>query len=235
MARKALTREPQYQALLDHRSSKGVATLGVMNNQVWHDDPRRLVFTLARYKFVSKLVSGKQRALEVGCGDAFASRIVKQEVRELTVIDFDPLFVDDIRSRADPDWPMTSAVHDMLAAPFPGTFDAIYSLDVLEHIARENEERFLANTVHSLSPHGVLIVGMPSLESQAHASPQSKEGHVNCKSGKDFKALMERFFHNVFLFSMNDEVVHTGFYPMAHYLLAVCTTPRDTAPRAPAR
>jgi hypothetical protein len=26
----------------------------------------------------------------------------------------------------------------------------------------------------------------------------------------------------VFLFSMNDEVVHTGFYPMAHYLFAVC-------------
>ena len=86
----------------------------------------------------------------------------------------------------------------------------------------------------SLLPHGVLIVGMPSLESQAHASPQSREGHVNCKSGRDFKALMERFFHNVFLFSMNDEVVHTGFYPMAHYLLAVCTTPRHTA-RAPAR
>jgi hypothetical protein len=21
---------------------------------------------------------------------------------------------------------------------------------------------------------------------------------------------------------MNDEVVHTGFYPMAHYLIAVC-------------
>lgn len=235
VARKALTREPQYQALLDHKSRKGLATLGVMNNQVWHDDPRRLVFTLARYKFVSKLVSGKASALEVGCGDAFASRIVKQEVRELTVIDFDPLFVEDIRARADPAWPMASAVHDMLAGPYPGTFDAIYSLDVLEHIPRKSEQVFLTNVLHSLSPQGVLIVGMPSLESQAYASPQSKEGHVNCKSGKEFKSLMERFFHNVFLFSMNDEVVHTGFYPMAHYLLAVCTTPTEMARRAPAR
>jgi 2-polyprenyl-3-methyl-5-hydroxy-6-metoxy-1,4-benzoquinol methylase len=235
VARKALTREPQYQALLDHRSSKGVATLGVMNNQVWHDDPRRLVFTLARYKFVSKLLSGKATALEVGCGDAFASRIVKQEVRELTVIDFDPLFVEDIRSRADPAWPMASAVHDMLAGPYPGTFEAIYSLDVLEHIPRKSEDLFIANVLASLSLHGVLIVGMPSLESQTHASPQSKEGHVNCKSGKEFKTLMERFFYNVFLFSMNDEVVHTGFYPMAHYLLAVCTGPRETTRRAPAR
>lgn len=67
-----------------------------------------------------------------------------------------------------------------------------------------------------------MIIGMPSHESQAYASPQSKAGHVNCKSGKDLKALMRHYFNQVFLFSMNDEVVHTGFYPMAHYLIAVC-------------
>jgi hypothetical protein len=67
-----------------------------------------------------------------------------------------------------------------------------------------------------------MVLGMPSLESQAYASPQSKAGHVNCKSGKDFKGLMQRYFDQVFLFSMNDEVVHTGFYPMAHYLIALC-------------
>ena len=58
------------------------------------------------------------------------------------------------------------------------------------------------------------------------ASPPSKAGHVNCKDGLGFRALMQRFFHNVFLFSMNDEVVHTGFYPMAHYLFALCCGPR---------
>lgn len=224
------TKEPQYEPLLGLRKSQGLASLGLMNNQVWHDDPRRLVFTLSRYKFVAKLVSGKDSALEVGCGDAFASRIVRQEVRSLTVIDFDPIFIADIQERADPNWPMHSAVHDMLAGPYPGSFDAIYSLDVLEHIDQDKETRFIDNVLASLSPHGILIVGMPSLESQSYASPQSKEGHVNCKSGKEFKRLFDRYFHNVLLFSMNDEVVHTGFAPMAHYLLAVCTTPRDAGP-----
>jgi hypothetical protein len=28
------------------------------------------------------------------------------------------------------------------------------------------------------------------------------------------------------MFSMNDEVVHTGFSPMAHYLFALCGQPR---------
>jgi len=220
------TKEPQYQPMLDIKARKGLARLGLMNNQVWHDDPRRLVFTLARYKFVSKMLSGKARVLEVGCGDAFASRIVKQEVKELSVIDFDSLFVADIRDREDPDWPIHSAVHDMLSGPYTGTFDAIYSMDVLEHIQPAQEDLFLRNVLASLDDDGILIVGMPSLESQAYASPQSKEGHVNCKSGKDFRTAMERYFKNVFMFSMNDEVVHTGFFPMAHYLVAICTNLR---------
>jgi 2-polyprenyl-3-methyl-5-hydroxy-6-metoxy-1,4-benzoquinol methylase len=224
----ASTKEPQYEALVNLKKGKGLTTLGMMNNQVWHDDPRRLVFTLSRYKFVAKLLAGKQRALEVGCGDAFASRIVKQEVQSLTVLDFDPIFVADIQDRADANWPMKADVHDMLTGPYPGTFDAIYSLDVLEHIEQANEVQFVENIIRSLSAQGVLIVGMPSLESQAYASVQSKQGHVNCKSGKDLQTLFERYFHNVFLFSMNDEVVHTGFTPMAHYVIAVCTTPKST-------
>jgi 2-polyprenyl-3-methyl-5-hydroxy-6-metoxy-1,4-benzoquinol methylase len=223
MTQKISTKEPQYQELFDQKDQRGLAVLGVMNSQVWHDDPRRLVFTLSRYKFVAKLFSGKNKVLEVGCGDAFASRIVQQEVGDLTAIDFDPLFIEDIKSRVDKDWPMQFAVHDMLAGPYIGKFDAVYSLDVLEHIDGEKEDLFLKNVLHSLNPEGVAIFGMPSLESQSYASPQSKEGHVNCKTGNDFRVLMQKYFHNVFIFSMNDEVVHTGYLPMAHYLLTVCT------------
>jgi len=93
---------------------------------------------------------------------------------------------------------------------------------VIEHINKADEERFVANITASLESPGVLIIGMPSLQSQAHASPASQAGHVNCKDAKDLKALLLRFFQNVFIFSMNDEVVHTGFYPMAHYLFALC-------------
>ena len=73
-----------------------------------------------------------------------------------------------------------------------------------------------------MNNNGILIIGMPSLESQKYASPQSKAGHVNCKSGNEFRETMENYFSNCFLFSMNDEVVHTGYNKMAHYLIAVC-------------
>jgi 2-polyprenyl-3-methyl-5-hydroxy-6-metoxy-1,4-benzoquinol methylase len=103
----------------------------------------------------------------------------------------------------------------------PGKYDAVYALDVLEHIEPTREHEFLRNMVTALTDHGVAIIGMPSLESQGHASPQSKAGHVNCKSGEQLKRTLERHFHNIFIFSMNDEVIHTGFFPMAQYLLAV--------------
>lgn len=224
------TVEPQYQALLDLNASRGLARLGLMSNQVWHDDPRRLAFTLARYKFVSKMLDGRAKVLELGCGDAFATRIVQQSVGQLSAIDIDPLFIADAKARVDPAWPMELAVHDILQGPYPGDgaagFDAVYSLDVLEHVLPKDEDLFMRHACASLVKGGCAIIGMPSLESQAYASTQSKAGHVNCKTGSDLKAFSERWFEQVFLFSMNDEVVHTGYTPMAHYLLVLCVGPR---------
>ena len=216
------TKEKQYQVMVDYQESRGLETLGLMTSQAWYDDPKRLAFTLARYKFTAKMLSGSSNVLEVGCADAFATRIVAQEVIKLTVTDFDELFINDLRARPNPKWKFESAVHDMLEKPFPGQFDGMYALDVLEHILPNNEDIFLKNMVASLTEHGVMVIGMPSLESQGYASKLSKEGHVNCKSMPKLKECMKNYFHNVFMFSMNDEVVHTGFHQMAHYLFAVC-------------
>jgi len=216
------TYEPQYQICLTLKDRFGLTPLGLMNNQVWYDDPRRLLFTLSRYKFISKMLSGRNHVLEVGCGDAFGTRIVLQEVKEITAVDIDPVFIKDIKERMVERWKFNCQVHDILEKPVAGIFDGAYSLDVLEHIPQKDEERYITNIARSLAEHGVLIIGTPSLQSQAYASPPSKEGHINCKDHQALKTLLLKFFHNVFIFSMNDEVVHTGFYPMAHYLLALC-------------
>ncbi len=215
---KLRTREPQYNNCIEIDREVGRTRLGLMTNQVWHDDPRRLAFVLARYKFVAKMLSGRERVLEVGSADAFGTRIVQQEVEYVEVTDFDPVFIADINARPSARWPLTAVLHDMLEAPYPGHFDAAYAVDVLEHIPREQEDTFIRHMIAPLASHGVCILGSPSIQSQAYASPPSKAGHVNCKSAPEFKTVMQKFFHNVFVFSMNDEVVHTGFHAMAHYL-----------------
>lgn len=214
-------RDPVNQELFDLAGREGTARLGVMNNHVWQNDPKRLAFTLARYKFVAKMLSERADVVEYGCGDAFGSRLVRQEVERLTVTDFDPEFIADIKARMAPPWTFEAMVHDIVEKPLVGSFDAAYALDMLEHIPATEEDRVLDHIKASLSEHGIVIIGMPSLESQAHASPQSRAGHVNCKTGRELRATMSRHFHTVLMFSMNDEVVHTGFFPMAHYLLAI--------------
>jgi SAM-dependent methyltransferase len=221
------TREPQYQAHVALRDEQGLSRLGLRANAAWHADPKRLGIVLARYKFVAKMLSGKTRVLEVGCGDAWASRVVRQEVESLVGVDFDPVFVEDARAGMEPPWEFEVRVHDVLERPVDGPFDAAYALDVIEHIPAHDEDRFVANIAAALAPPGVAIFGLPSLESQPYASPLSKEGHVNCKSAPDLKRLMLRHFHETFIFSMNDEVVHTGFYALAHYLFALCVGKRQ--------
>ena len=216
------TKENQYHICLDLKNKEGFARFGLMSNQVWHDDPKRLVFLLSRYKFVAKMLSGKKNVLEIGCADGFGSRIVVQEVGKLTVIDFDPLFIQDARENMDPHWRYECILNDPTKERISGTYDAAYSLDVIEHIPKDQEQVFLKNIVDCLTDNGVFIIGTPSLQSQKYASPPSLEGHVNCKDHTMLKERLSQYFHNVFLFSMNDEVVHTGFYPMAHYYLALC-------------
>lgn len=219
---KATTKEKQYQPQLNLRKKKGLAKLGLATNLIWNEDPKRLGFILARYKFVAKMLSGKKRVLEIGCGDAFPARIVQQEVSSLCAIDFDPIFVRNIKEHMDDNWKFECKVHDMLSGPMRERFDAAYCIDVIEHIEKNKEKKFLSNIAGSLKEDGVLIIGTPSIQSQAYACEASKEGHVNCKCHNELKRLLLEYFNNVFLFSMNDEVVHTGFYPMAHYLIVLC-------------
>lgn len=216
------TKEPQYYRLLELQKKQGIAEFGLMSNFVWEDDPKRLLFVLSRYKFVAKMLSGSRHVLEVGCADAFFTRIVRQEVQALTATDFDPLFVEDAKRHQNSRWNFNCLLHDILQGPVSGEFDGAYSMDVLEHIPQSQEDQYISNIAQSLTPQGTLIIGTPSLQSQAYASPGSKEGHINCKDYKELKNLMLKHFNNVFIFSMNDEVVHTGFYPMAHYLIALC-------------
>lgn len=176
----------------------------------WLLDPKHLIFSLARYKFVSKMVEGCWKVLEVGAGDGVASEIVYQRVNWLVRTDKNPA--------GELVWR-----HDILEAPIPdGEFDAAYALDVIEHIKPEETDTFLANMRASVNDKGVVIIGSPSLESQPYASEGSKAEHINCMTATDLRAAMWRAkFWPVFMFGMNDEVLHVGFEQMRHYNFAI--------------
>ena len=193
--------------------------LGMRTSMAYESDPVRLVFTLGRYKFVAKMFDGFDSVLEVGAGDGFKSPIVKQFCEKLTISDIE------IQNKIDFDQIKFTKtkyiIHNFIKHSLKQKFDGIYSLDVLEHIEKKYEKKFIKNICDSLKKNGTLIIGMPTLESQAYASKWSKEGHINCKKKNELKKFLSLYFNNIYMFSMNDEMVHTGYDAMSHYIFAL--------------
>tara|TARA_B100000029_G_scaffold509236_1_gene597934 strand:- start:469 stop:1143 length:675 start_codon:yes stop_codon:yes gene_type:complete len=217
--------EDHYAEVIDIINDLGpeAKELGIGVAWAYHDDPRHLLFTLSRYKFVSKMFDGMNKVLEIGCGDGFASRLLLQNISSLVAIDIDKLFIDDARRRQSKTWPIDFRIHDILDdGPIDEGFDGVVSCDVMEHIPSGKHQLFLDNICLSLNDGGCAIIGMPSIESQKYASERSKIGHVSCLDQKTFKETLQKKFQRVFIFSMNDELVHTGYSSMSHYNLALC-------------
>ena len=199
-------------------------TLGTLARSRFLADPKLLPIYLSRYKFVSKMLSSKDNVLEVGCGDGFAAPIISQVCSQLSLTDIDHNFVSEAKDRN----PNNHCFQfNFVESPGQTLFNVIYSLDVIEHINSEQTPAFIINLKQTLEKGGMLILGTPSLESQVYASSESVKGHVNCRTQSDWLAFLHDYFLRVLPFSMNDEVLHTGFSKMAHYLFFVCLYPRD--------
>ena len=200
--------------------------LGRASSSAYRSDPKMLLFMAARYKFVAKLLAGRREVLEVGCGDGFGAPIVAAEVGRLYGTDIDEATLADNADRLAFAANLSFEYFDFRAARYPRTLDGLYAVDVLEHIFPDEEQAFVTNLAASLGERGVAVFGTPNVTSERYASAYSRQGHVNLKDHATLRATLGRHFHNVFVFSMNDEVVHTGYYPMAHYLWALCVDPR---------
>jgi cyclopropane fatty-acyl-phospholipid synthase-like methyltransferase len=173
------------------------------------------------------MLDGRKSVLEIGAGDGWASRIVARSVVNLTVTDFDPEFTKECQDLGKSEPNVKFRTWNPLTSPWSmKEFDSCYLLDVLEHIDSSDEDLFMKRIISALTPEAVIVVGMPSIESQPFASKASKLGHVNCKTSEELKTFLEKYFVNVFSFGMNDEVLHTGFARFRQYLFCIGSVPR---------
>ena len=197
-----------------------VINLGNITSEDFINDPKRLGITLSRYKFVGKMLEGFDEVLEIGAGDGFKSLSLKNSFKKLTLTDIDEskkTFFDKTYKFKN----IKFITHNFLKRPLQKKFDGIFALDVLEHIQKRDETKFIKNIKKSLKKNGSLIIGMPSLQSQKYASKLAKKEHVNCKTKKSLRSFLKRHFKCIYMFSMNDEVVHTGFDDLSHYIIGI--------------
>lgn len=183
----------------------------------------------ARYRAAAALIGGAESVLEVGCGEGIGAGILAKGRRDYTGYDTDrDAFIIAAELARSPIESMVFVQRDVCVreSQTARTFDAIVSLDVIEHIPADRETDLMTNIRWMLGDHGVCVVGSPSANAAHLASPQSQAGHINLYTPDRLKALMARHFHTVQFFGMQDTALHTGHMEMSHYLLAVGIGPR---------
>ena len=183
------------------------------------NDPKRLAFVLSRYKLAGKLASPGNRVLELGCSEGIGCPILAETAASYTGVDMDENAI----AAAEQNFANERCrfVGDDFLGKVYGEFDSVVSLDVIEHIHGDYEDLFFDTVFKNLANDGVCVIGTPNITSQVYASEMSKRGHINLYDGDRLAKSLGKIFHNVLRFGINDEIVHTGYEPMAHYLIHV--------------
>ena len=181
-----------------------------------------LLFTLSRHKFAARLIgeSPKVNILDLGCSEGLGTLLLAGDFHVATGVDFDEEAIQWAQSNLE-EGSNISFKHDDFLDKVYGEFDVVVALDVIEHIPMEREEEFFQTVTSNLNDDGYCIIGTPNITASQYSSEPSRIGHINLFSAEKLRDTVRMYFKNVFLFGMNDEVVHTGFYPMSHYLIAL--------------
>jgi 2-polyprenyl-3-methyl-5-hydroxy-6-metoxy-1,4-benzoquinol methylase len=188
------------------------------------NSPRNILYAAVYYKFAAKMVGPEARVLDIGCGEGLGTWILARECASAHGVDIDSDAINSARRNWNSD-NIAFDKTDFLKMPL-STFDAVVNFDVIEHIMPENIEEFLRRVVECLTERGIAIIGTPNISSVQYTSEETRSGHVNMFSGERLEKEMLKHFRRVFMFGANDEVVHTGFLPMAQYLFAMGCLPR---------
>lgn len=199
-------------------------TLGKYFSQAINNDIKHLVFAFSRYKFASKMLENNSNIelLELGCNEGLGTYFFEQTkaYKKIVGIDLDSEGIkwakENIHSEC------IEFIEDDFMGKKYGEFDAVVSLDVIEHIEMSQEYKFMETICSNLKDTGTVIIGTPNENMAPYASEASRVGHINLYNQKRLHNLLSKYFNNVFIFGMNDEVLHTGFYPMSCYIMALC-------------
>lgn len=184
-------------------------------------DPIHMSYVFSRYKFCARMLAGKKSVLEIGCGDAPGTPIVAQFVGKVLAIDIEERLIKSDRERLSMIKNIEFKKMDICRQIPKEKFEAAYSIDVLEHLEPKLNKAFFENTCKCLTEDGICIVGTPNITANKYATARSKVQHINLQSQQTLRFWLSKYFRNVFMFSANDEVIHTGFAPMAHYIFGM--------------
>ena len=195
-------------------------------------DPKRIGFYALRYTFAAKMLRNCTSILDIGCGDGLMTTTFLHDTKAQTVlgIDFDPELIAYANNvllpavhRARPNLSrdsLTFRCGDFLNEEV-GEYDAVVSMDCIEHIDPDQSHVFIERMHDALSYGGVAIIGTPNKYAEHLGSPHSRTGHINSMTPEDLRTAMEKEFPRVFMLGLNDGTLNVGHEHLWHYVIGV--------------
>lgn len=194
---------------------------GKMGDQKWMlENPLMTTIKFSRFKFVSKLISKKDTLLDIGCGQGLSSIFFSDYCKYVYGVDLLSDFLNHDRKNIKF---IKKDIFNLKKNNFKHNIDLITLIDFIEHFNKSQGSLILNKCSKLLKKKGgTLIVGSPSVYSSKYRSKRSKIQHIHEYDGMELKDLCSKYFNRTFLFSMNDELVHTGFYKLAWFNFVIC-------------
>jgi len=179
------------------------------------DSLDNLLFHLARYKFISRLIKPSDTVIEIGCGSGYGARYLSDYARDVVAIDEEADMVEYAKSR----FAKSNLVFDSKIGDRSG-FDVVVCLEVIEHMSKDDGRKLLAQIKTLMAPGGVLFISTP--RKITNPSENRKTYHVHEYEYEEYRSILEEFFARALVLTQIDEMVSTHNPSCAWNFVAVC-------------
>ena len=169
-------------------------TLGPEWSNAIYKSPESLIYALSRYKFAARLACKGRRVLEIACGEGIGVPILSEFAKSFTGVDNNPEKIRQAQSLWENNT-IKFILNENLMNSF-GKFDSVICINNTKHFDTAEGAGLLKAIYLNLGEDGQCVISIPG-----------KIGHSGLEKSKD---ALRQYFHNVFAFSMNNEIIHAG-------------------------
>ncbi len=170
------------------------------------------IHSAKRYLFAAERTQGLQ-VLDLGCGTGYGAKILARQAAQVVAADVDdyPLHYGE---ETYPDEKIQrvriAPISNIQGLPFKdGSFDAVVSFEVIEHVPVQQMEAFFAEIARVLKPEGVVVLSTPNKHVYIHYPDPY---HVSLMTLEEFRRLLESRFNHVQLWGQvrSRQLPHTA-------------------------
>lgn len=175
---------------------------------------------LARYHFATQFLQPELRVLDCACGSGYGSKLLAEKGLQVTGVDLCEQAIEHAR-KTYKNYDIHFLCKDINNLDFSeASFDAVVTLETLEHITHDMCRQFLKNIRYYLKPGGILIASSPMLRYKNNQPYITNPYHINELPREELLAMFNSLLPDFTLHFYHQE--ETCFIPLGRENTGFC-------------